>query len=134
VCCRLHHPSFLRGGGVRGVGCTELKSSSDCAPPPGPPRMGRLEHGAPLFPRCRGSGVGSLDGAPHSLHPQTAGDASNTVGVGSSFGPQRSFVARPDGQYSHTSRDCATLRHSTDFGHVLKGLVRSTGPLSSYRR
>jgi hypothetical protein len=84
-------------GGVRGVGRTELQSSSDCAPPPGPPQVVRLENGAPLLLRCRGSGVGSLDGAPHSLHPQTAGDASDTVGVGSNFGPQRSFVARPDG-------------------------------------
>jgi hypothetical protein len=85
-----------------------------------------------VLPLFRGSGVGRFDGAPHSLRSPSAGDALDTVGVGSSFGPQRSFVARPDGQYSHTSRDYATLRHSADFGHVLEGLVRSTGPSLSY--
>jgi hypothetical protein len=86
-----------------------------------------------VLPLFRGGGVGRVDGAPRSLHSPSAGDASDTVGVASSFGSQQSIVARPDGQYSHTSRDCATLRHSADFGHMLEGLVRSTEPLLSYR-
>jgi hypothetical protein len=40
-----------------------------------------------VLPLFRGSGVGRFDSAPRSLHSPSAGDASDTVGVGSSFGP-----------------------------------------------
>jgi hypothetical protein len=85
-----------------------------------------------VLPLFRGGGVIRFDGAPHSLHSPSTGDVEDSVGVGSYHKPQRSRVARSDGQHSHPSRDRAAVRRA-DVGQMLGGVVLPLGySLSSF--